>query len=189
MIGNSFESDVRECLDVKGSILADKFYRKPIDMNLIINLLKKYEKETIINGSMSMVLPQNKSKFKGILIIDDLPNCFAFSNAFQNSQYIVYVTSNENEAFNKLKLKFNEINLVIIDCDVPGLDELETAKKIREFYSLQNIEQIPILAISKYSDDNHKTRYKNAGFSEVYVRQKDINLLFQYVKYFISCDH
>ena len=179
--GNSVESDIKECLDPNGSILAQNFFRKPIDIKLIGNLIKKYERNP--NFIESIIICNKK---KSILIVENNESdMLVLITTFHNTEYILYTVSTGLEALHILEEKIDEICLIIANCAATICKGYEIAKKIKEYYISIDKQRIPMLAIIYFTNDENKKFCQAAGFNDVLIKPIDNNVLLNYVNYYI----
>ncbi|MGB1268479.1 MAG: response regulator transcription factor [Flavobacteriaceae bacterium] len=102
---------------------------------------------------------------KQILIIEDEPNVAAFvSQGLQESGYNVFVAY---DGLNGLELlKQNQIDLVVLDVILPGIDGREVAKKIRQMgYST-----LPIIMLTALRETDNIVKGLDAGADDYMVK-------------------
>ena len=167
-----------------GLISTCELLKKPISINLFRDLIEKYE------GISEFINPEgciNTKKKKGILIIDDDSfSILIMKTTFQKSSYRLFIASNGLEGLNIFYENYEEIGLIITDCNMPVFDGYETGKEIAKFCQKLGKNKTPIIAISGYNDDNHKYLCKEAGFEEVLLKPLKENEILDYAKYYLS---
>ncbi len=116
---------------------------------------------------------------KNILIVDDTIHIIKFFKAF-----FKHIKVNVEYAHNGLeaveRCRNNNIDLILMDVQMPKMDGLEATQKIREFNT-----KIPIIAQTAYAFDSDRMKLLKAGCDD-YIT-KPINrreLLFKMDKYF-----
>ena len=168
-------------MDPNGSILAQNFFRKPIDIKLIGNLIKKYERNS---DFIESIIISNKKK--GILIVENsASDMLILTTTFKNTEYILYTVSTGLEGLHILEEKIDEICLIIANCTMVICKGYEIAKKINEYYKSINKQPIPMLAITCFTNDENKKFCQAAGFNDVLIKPIDHNVLLNFVNYYI----
>lgn len=76
----------------------------------------------------------------------------------------VQLASDGKEALSALEKE--QFDLVLMDCDMPELDGLETTKRIRQRESDTSAPHLPIVAMTSYSDTEDKARCRVAGMDD-----------------------
>jgi len=116
---------------------------------------------------------------KNILVVDDDQLVIkSLEKIFKQEGYNVNTASNGRDA---LKI-VNEMDFdsVIIDIRMPGIDGVETVKKIKECLKDKNRPDIPVVFITGYSDFDVSTKAKDLG--EVFLKPFDMNEFLNHVK-------
>ena len=122
-----------------------------------------------------------------MIVEDDPYQLMIYEQSLKEAGYKVVTASNGKDAVKKVEDIHNKIGLIFINCNVPILDGYQTAKKIKEFYSVDlKLLQIPIIAISGFSDENHKEFCKKAGFNEILIKPIYNYTLVSYAKYYLK---
>lgn len=103
-------------------------------------------------------LPQFMAPDAGILAVDDNPMNLAVIQGLLKSTGMYIVTASSGEECLK-KLQENDFNLVLLDHMMPGMDGIETLKRIREAYPA-----LPVLALTANYTQNGEQYYKSYGF-------------------------
>ena len=96
---------------------------------------------------------------KTILITDDQPHLLIILeyNLAQTGCYIVNASSGE-EALTKARSR--PMHLFIIDVDLPGIDGIETVRRLRQ---LPGFEDVPVIVITGSFHNDTETRARAAG--------------------------
>lgn len=103
---------------------------------------------------------------KKILIIEDdifLQNLEA--NKLKKDNYEVVVASTGDEAIQKLNEP--EIDIILLDLILPGIDGFDVLKKIKETEGVKNI---PVIVFSNLSEEKDIKRAKELGAKEFMVK-------------------
>ena len=76
------------------------------------------------------------------------------------------------------KVSEKEFDLILMDIQLPGIDGIETMKRLR-----QNLEKhIPILAVTAFAMKGDEEMYLNEGFDDYVSKPVNIDLLLQKVE-------
>jgi CheY-like chemotaxis protein len=107
----------------------------------------------------------NKYNF---LIVDDI-----FINRLLLKEILIDISNQINEAENGKDaieiLKNNNIDIVLMDIEMPVMNGLETTKYIRE--NLPGpFNRIPIIALTAHNPDDFFDDYNSAGFDELLTK-------------------
>jgi PAS domain S-box-containing protein len=121
-----------------------------------------------------------------ILAIDDVPNnLVALEAVLSSDNNLVYANSGK-EAIEILKSR-NDIDIILLDLQMPEMDGFETAKKIKE---IKGCEDIPIIFITAYfkEDPFVKKGYEH-GAVDYFSKPFDPDILKMKVKIYSSFRH
>lgn len=89
---------------------------------------------------------------KNILVIDDdRMVTYALSNLLSKEGYSATTSGDGYDALDKV-LKEGEFDLIVCDLRLPGIDGLETVKKIKEYLKANNKPDVPVIFITGYTD-------------------------------------
>lgn len=114
-----------------------------------------------------ILFPKCKLKIipKQILVIEDEPNVGAFiSQGLQESGYKVFVAYDGANGLELLKQK--EIDLVVLDIILPGIDGLEVAKRIRQM----GYETLPIIMLTALGTTENIVKGLDAGADDYLLK-------------------
>ncbi|MGV2432187.1 MAG UNVERIFIED_CONTAM: response regulator [Rickettsiaceae bacterium] len=104
-----------------------------------------------------------------ILIVDDLPtNIKVLEAKLLHEYYIVYTATSGLEAIEMLKN--HDIDVILLDCMMPGLDGFETCKIIK---SSPDTMHIPVIIVTALSDIEDKIKGLEAGADEFLTKPVD----------------
>ena len=108
----------------------------------------------------------------GILIVEDDPVSHAFlTELFQQTGADLYHAADGLEAVNQFR-KIKNIDLVIMDIQLPEMDGFEATRVIRSMKS-----NIPVIAQTAFAMSDDKEKMKQAGFDDYVSKPIDINQL------------
>lgn len=131
------------------------------------------EKENRLAHQVFAPLPpidKNKlslQKPKHILLIDDDELILKTLNKFLNLyNYNVKLAKSGEEALKKIEEENLKFDLVIADVRMPGMDGLETLKRIRDFYNNSNQPPAAEILITGYIDPQAEAQAQGLGISD-----------------------
>jgi len=108
----------------------------------------------------------------GILVVEDDPVSYAFlKELFQPTGADLYHAGDGLEAINQFR-KIKNIDLVIMDIQLPEMDGFEATRIIRSLNS-----NIPVIAQTAFAMSDDKEKMKLAGFDDYVSKPIDINHL------------
>jgi CheY-like chemotaxis protein len=117
----------------------------------------------------------------GILIVEDDPVSFAFlKELFHQTGADLYHAGDGVEAVNQFR-KIKNIDLVIMDIQLPEMDGFEATRIIRSMNS-----NIPVIAQTAFAMSDDKEKMKQAGFDDYVSKPIDINQLLGIVHRWIT---
>jgi len=100
---------------------------------------------------------------KSILVIDDdRLVTHALGNLLARQGYSATASEDGYGALDEI-FKDRDFDLIICDLRMPGIDGVETAKKIREYLKSKDRPQIPIIFITGYADSDLHIKAKGLG--------------------------
>ena len=127
---------------------------------------------------MLLSLHDKDAMFQGkkvLLVDDDIRNIFSLSAVLEERGMFVMTASNGQEALEQLKsVRVNNVDLIITDIMMPGMDGLELIKLIRAedcYYSL------PIIALTAKAMKEDRHRCLEAGASDYLTKPVDVDRL------------
>lgn len=107
-----------------------------------------------------------------VLIVDDTPSNLIALQAVL-TEYKILSASSGQEALNLLQK--NEVNVILLDIQMPGMDGFETAKRIKQ---MPNYKNAPILFITAvFKEDPYVKRGYEAGGIDYFTKPFDPDVL------------
>jgi PAS domain S-box-containing protein len=117
----------------------------------------------------------------GLLIVEDDPVSYAFlKELFQPTGADLYHAADGLEAVNQFR-KNKNIDLVIMDIQLPEMDGFEATRIIRSLNS-----NIPVIAQTAFAMSDDKEKMKQAGFDDYISKPIDINKLLAIVNRWLT---
>lgn len=131
--------------------------------------------------SMLKTLRSRDRVFEGrrILIVDDdIRNIFALTSALEQKGAVIEIGRNGFEAIEKLD-QVPEIDLVLMDVMMPGMDGLEATRRIR---ADPRFTKLPIIAITAKAMKDDQEQCLQAGTSDYLAKPIDLDRLYSLVR-------
>ena len=144
--------------------------------------LHKVESE--LSSERQGMLQQVRSRervFEGrkiLLVDDDVRNIFALTNALEQKGVVVEIGRNGFEAISKLN-SVEDIDLVLMDVMMPGMDGLEATRLIR---ADGRYNKLPIIAITAKAMKNDQEECLQAGASDYLAKPIDLDRLYSLLR-------
>jgi len=135
-----------------------------------------YERQTMLKAVRS-----RDRAFEGrriLLVDDDIRNIFSLSSALEHKGMTVEIARNGFEAITQLN-ESQDIDLVLMDVMMPGMDGLEATRRIR---TDPRFASLPIIAITAKAmkDDQEQTRL--AGMTDYLAKPIDLDRLYSLLR-------
>ncbi|MES2743231.1 MAG: response regulator [Pseudomonadota bacterium] len=115
---------------------------------------------------------------KILLVDDDVRNIFALTSALEQKGVIVEVGRNGFEAISKLDA-LPDIDLVLMDVMMPGMDGLEATRRIR---ADPRFRKLPIIAITAKAMRNDQEECLQAGASDYLAKPIELDRLYSLLR-------
>ncbi|MGA2404115.1 MAG: response regulator [Syntrophobacteraceae bacterium] len=156
--GNGNAGEVR-----KAGILA--CLTKPVRQSQLYNaLLATCTKETQLHSSVSR--PAGKTQFEGVVLLaeDNSVNQKVAQSMLQGLGLDVDVVFNGQLALDMLEQK--AYSLILMDCQMPGVDGYEASRRIRQREAFNGGSRIPIVALTAYAMEGDRDLCLSAGMDD-----------------------
>ena len=113
-----------------------------------------------------------------LLVDDDVRNIFALTSALEQKGVLVEVGRNGFEAIDKLN-EVSDIDLVLMDVMMPGMDGLEATRRIRQD---ARFARLPIIAITAKAMKDDQEQCLAAGASDYLAKPIDLSRLYSLLR-------
>ncbi|TFW22297.1 response regulator, partial [Duganella callida] len=113
-----------------------------------------------------------------LLVDDDVRNIFALTSALEQKGALVEVGRNGHEALDKLDT-VADIDLVLMDVMMPGMDGLEATRRIR---ADARFARLPIIAITAKAMKDDQEQCLAAGASDYLAKPIDLSRLYSLLR-------
>ena len=148
----------------------------------IFTITLPVEKEPPVNGQCSMVNDQcSKVNVKSILIVDDNQDMLSFISSCMKEDYQVHTASDGAAALDVLQRE--QIDLIVSDVMMPGIDGFELCRRVKSDISLSHI---PIILLTARTTDVSRIEGLQLGADDYLTKPFNIEVLRLRVKKFID---
>ncbi len=134
------------------------------------------ERQTMLRAA------RNREKvFEGrkvLLVDDDVRNIFALASALEQRGLQVEIGRNGFEALSKLA-EVPDIDLVLMDVMMPGMDGLEATRRIR---ANPKFAQLPVIAVTAKAMKDDQEQCRRAGANDYLAKPIDLDRLFSLMR-------
>jgi signal transduction histidine kinase/DNA-binding response OmpR family regulator/CHASE3 domain sensor protein len=115
---------------------------------------------------------------KVLLVDDDVRNIFALASALEQKGLQVEIGRNGFEALAKLA-EVSDIDLVLMDVMMPGMDGLEATRRIR---ANPKFAQLPVIAVTAKAMKDDQEQCRRAGANDYLAKPIDLDRLFSLMR-------
>uniref|UniRef100_UPI00356B1A88 response regulator n=1 Tax=Polaromonas sp. TaxID=1869339 RepID=UPI00356B1A88 len=115
---------------------------------------------------------------KVLLVDDDVRNIFALTSALEQRGLLVEIGRNGFEAISKLD-EVPDIDLVLMDIMMPGMDGLEATRRIRQN---PRFAKLPIIAVTAKAMKDDQEQCLQAGSNDYLAKPIDLDRLFSLLR-------
>jgi DNA-binding response OmpR family regulator len=133
-------------------------------------------------GKSDMRNPREKSARKFILVVEDEPALVQFYEYALEEDYDVFIVQSGEEALDALNV-LSEIDLMVLDMNLPGMSGMDVLKEMKKFYSA-----IPVMIVSANNRDKAQT-LPIVGGCEYLEKPFEVDELLDRVKTCLYKDH
>lgn len=160
-----------------------EFILKPAGKEEIISTLtysinKKAEKE--MEEDIREIKRMNLSGKKNIMIVEDNDvNRIAIKTLIEKRGYGTIIAENGAVAIKLFNL--NDIDLILMDIQMPVMDGYEATKKIREIEKMYN-KRIPIIGVTAYSSEENRKKCFEVGMDDYIAKPIKVDKLYEIIE-------
>jgi CheY-like chemotaxis protein len=116
-----------------------------------------------------------------LIVDDDIRNVFALTGALEQKGAVIEVARDGQEALDKLN-EVSDIELVLMDVMMPGIDGLEATRRIR---ADARFEKLPIITVTAKAMKDDQEQCMQAGASDYMAKPIDIDRLYSLLRVWI----
>lgn len=198
MTANSMESDRKECFNVG----MDDFVSKPININELASAIERNMnndsslQETAYHNNIqsstskiedvSKVVHSNTAGNKKNILLaeDDIDNLQLVLSVLEKKLgYFADVAKTGHEVIDMLGRA--DYDLVLMDCEMPGMDGYEATRIIRDVNSSVRNHDIPIIALTAYAMKGDREECLKVGMNDYVSKPFKVNELVSIVKRYV----
>lgn len=172
--------------EITSSKLIDFYFPKPATP---LDLFKSLSDESLDSNF-------DKPKHQGIqvaghvLLVEDNPiNQEIAVSVLKDLGITSEVADNGRLALDTLKQKPNAFDLILMDCQMPELDGYQTSLAIRRGQAGDQVNALPIIAMTANAMEGDKEKCLAAGMDDYLSKPIDVDLLLIKLKHFIGSTH
>lgn len=110
---------------------------------------------------------------------DNKVNSLVISGLLKKMNVQFYTVENGLAAFDYYKTNHEKIDLIFMDCEMPVMDGFEASQRIREFELSQQLNAVPICALTAHVVSTQLEKCKQAGMNSHLAKPLDISALKQ----------
>ena len=126
---------------------------------------ENYDHESLIGKS---------DKQQCILLVEDFSSCALMAASFlEELGYCYDVAKNGQDALDKFSKR--HYCAIVMDVQMPGIDGLETTRRIRKLEEMNNMKQTPILATTGNATEDDRLFCAKAGMNDYLSKPFDLN--------------
>ena len=127
-------------------------------------------------GFAHEVYLDNLNEVQKILVVDDNRiNQVVTRRILEKQNFECVVASNGVEAIEKASSE--NFDLILMDLNMPGINGMETTKRIREFNK-----QVPVVALTAVEIEEVRNEIHAAGMNDIIVKPYDVERFYQIIK-------
>ena len=139
------------------------------------------EQSSMVNGQSSMINGQDENNLKTILIVDDNQDMLSFISSCMKEDYRVHTASDGAAALDVLQRE--QIDLIVSDVMMPGIDGFELCRRVKTDI---NLSHIPIIMLTARTTDVSRIEGLQLGADDYLTKPFNIEVLRLRVKKFID---
>jgi len=144
--------------------------------------LHKVESGLSAERQTMLKIARNRDRvFEGrkiLLVDDDVRNIFALTSALEHKGVVVEIGRNGFEAISKLE-EVSDIDLVLMDVMMPGMDGLEATRRIRQN---PRFKKLPIIAVTAKAMKDDQEQCLEAGANDYLAKPIDLERLYSLLR-------
>ncbi|MBV8073681.1 MAG: response regulator [Acidobacteriaceae bacterium] len=163
-------------------------YAPSLERLLEESTLLLHRAEEALSESQKKVLAtlrQNDPMLAGrkvLVIDDDLRNIFALTSVLEEKELTVFHAENGRKGIEILEAN-PDIDLVLMDIMMPGMDGYETTRAIRK---IRDFETLPVIALTAKAMKGDREKCLHAGASDYVTKPVDLDHLFSTMRVWLA---
>jgi CheY-like chemotaxis protein len=172
--GNSMERERLTCIDPRGDIKAAFFLRKPLLFTQCQNFV-----DALLNDKI-------ENKLSVLVVDDDVFNTTVVSNYLKRAGIKCESMHSGADALHKITSGSADYQVILMDCEMPGMDGLTTTMKIKEHLKQTFKHDIIIIGITGHTDKDTLNKCSKAGMQIVYYKPVNFDELIKYIRTYVK---
>ena len=172
---NIFNISINDSVSGKGVTFKEKYCQDISNSFKVFKILKQEQ----LNPPKNNKIPKNNIVI--LIVDDDSFNIYSLEIMFKLMNVKYESAYNGKVAIDKV-IQNPKISFIFMDCNMPLMDGWEATKILREKMKKGDIQNIPIVAVTAYCDEENKMKCYKAGMDEILskpVTKKDIIQIFK----------
>lgn len=125
--------------------------------------------------------PPNETFINILVAEDNKVNQMVVKKLLEKNGAAVEVAENGKMAVEAWQRR-NDIDLILMDCEMPEMDGHEATRKIREIELLEQLSPIKIVALSAHAVEEYKIKAKQAGMDDYLTKPINQNQIIELIK-------
>ena len=145
-----------------------------------------YEKfQILIQQFKEVALPQKPEKDFTILVVEDEPtNQKLMEQILKKKNYSFKIVENGNDAI--MAMKQQPFDLIIMDVQLPGMDGMETTRRIRNVEPDIINPDVPVIAVSAHALKDDKMLFSSSEMDDFIEKPIQQELLYKKIEYYMN---
>lgn len=165
-----------QLLDPNGSYKANCFLSKPASFDTILKSLIDLGLLVGVEDEQSLVTEQKKKKV--LIAEDDMFNLDMMQKMLSTLGLECLIATNGVEALKVFELNHDEIQLILMDCEMPLMNGFEaTREATKKMNGKSAIRKVPIIGLSGHSGSTYEAKAKESGMEMLLTKPISISQL------------
>lgn len=164
------------------------FLRVPAGVGFFLNALAQmlldtpYEESLPENRTQTAVVETGEKAINVLVVEDNIVNQKVVKAMLGKLSCKVYMAENGRVGLDAFKANAGQLDLIIMDCEMPVLDGYACTEAIREFEQEQQLTPVTIIALTAHALPVNHDHCMSAGMDSVLTKPLDYKLLDQAVR-------
>ena len=126
------------------------------------------------------------SRLRVLVAEDNVVNQVVIKKMLEKIGSQSHLASDGGAAYEYYVDHYSEIDVILMDCQMPVMDGYETAEKIREFETQRGLDAVPILALTAHAMSDNKDACMKVGMNDVITKPIVIKTLKERLAFHIA---
>ncbi len=151
---------------MRGSIKVHSQVNKGTTFIILLHVKIAHEVANTTNPILPALGWGDFSKLRVLLVEDNSINQLIISSLLNQLKIEPHLANNGEEAIDFIQQHHNQLDVVLMDCEMPILDGLEATRKIRDWEKNHQQAPIPIIALTAHALPEYKERCLAVGMTD-----------------------